>query len=261
MSGVRRTQGSATHWHAGSVLQALGMASPKPAWRPSTPVLDSILRAASRRRGVPAPQRCVPQQPNPLAVSSLRALALRPVAPTIGKTDVSGGVRRYGQLARDAATHVERWNPGFRRLLGRVSPENLGLAMAYKESTFDPTQVNSGSGAIGLMQILPATAAPFLQSRTLFPELSEDEFAALAGDPEAALLRPDIAMRVGLAYMSELLERHDGNLRLALASYNAGPGNVKKHGGVPPWKETRDYVRLVPQYASRVAEARRDIHA
>lgn len=96
-------------------------------------------------------------------------------------------------------------------------------AVMETESAFDATAV-SPVGALGLMQLMPALAH----------ELG-------AADP----LDPRQNIMAGARYLRQLLDAHDGNVRLALASYNAGPGNVAKYRAIPPFKETRDYVKKV----------------
>jgi soluble lytic murein transglycosylase-like protein len=100
---------------------------------------------------------------------------------------------------------------------------DLVRAVIQTESGFDPKAV-SGVGAKGLMQIMPRTA------RALG---IQDPF-----DPKQNIFG-------GVKYLSMLLERNNGNVALALASYNAGPGNVAKHGGIPPFGETRGYVKKI----------------
>lgn len=100
----------------------------------------------------------------------------------------------------------------------------LLAALVEAESSFLPDAI-SPVGAVGLTQVMPATA----------------QWLGERGD----LTDPDSNLDVGARYLSRLLERFDGDLELALAAYNAGPTNVLRYGGVPPFRETRNYVRKV----------------
>ena len=104
-----------------------------------------------------------------------------------------------------------------------VNPD-LVRAVIQAESAFDP-RARSHKGAMGLMQLMPATAA---------------EYNVLdAFDPAENI-------RAGVAYLRSLLTRFSNNVELALAAYNAGPGAVKKYGGtVPPYRETRNYIAKI----------------
>jgi len=106
-----------------------------------------------------------------------------------------------------------------------LSPDLL-KAVAKVESTFRPHLV-SRSGAMGIMQIMPGTAK-YLGV--------DDPF-----DPEQSIMG-------GAKYLREQLDRFDGDIKLALAAYNAGWPAVKKHGGIPPFKETQAYVPKVLGY-------------
>ena len=116
----------------------------------------------------------------------------------------------FDQLIRQAAQH-------------HGVSEGLVKAIMHTESGFN-IHARSPVGAQGLMQLMPATARRFNVSN--------------AYDPQQNFFG-------GVKYLSWLLKRFNGDTRLAIAAYNAGEGNVDKYGDVPPFRETRDYVKRV----------------
>lgn len=129
---------------------------------------------------------------------------VQPASPPPGQTSgyvriaIAGAAHRYG-LRRD-----------------------LVEAVAWQESRLRHAAV-SPKGAVGVMQLTPATARD------------------LGVDPR------DLEQNVagGAAYLARLLRRYNGDLELSLAAYNAGPGAVDRHGGVPPYRETQAYVAAI----------------
>lgn len=102
----------------------------------------------------------------------------------------------------------------------------LVKAVIWAESGFNPYAI-SPKGAVGLMQLMPETAAEMGIFNPHHP------FHNLVG---------------GARYLKHMLTEFDSNLALALAAYNAGPNAVKQYGGIPPFEETRNYVRRVLKY-------------
>lgn len=133
-------------------------------------------------------------------------------SPGIGSV---GGARRtrYDEIINEAA-------------IRHCVDSNLIKAVIRVESDFVPHAV-SPKGALGLMQLMPSTARMLRVRRAFDPNANVDG---------------------GVRHLRYLLDRFQGNLRLALAAYNAGEGAVAKHRGIPPYAETRDYVSRVLRY-------------
>ncbi|WP_322522043.1 lytic transglycosylase domain-containing protein [Guyparkeria halophila] len=155
----------------------------------------------------------------------------------------------YALWRKSEATKPKGWQDGYRvmpRLVHDrfVEPVNrfAGLygvdptlirAVIHAESAFRP-EVVSPKGAGGLMQLMPGTAARFDVVDRFDPE---DNIAG------------------GVAYLALLLEMFQGDRELAVAAYNAGENAVKRYGGIPPYEETRTYVKRVMQLQAAYAGA------
>jgi len=108
--------------------------------------------------------------------------------------------------------------------------ENLISSVIFAESNFVPRAVSS-KRAMGLMQLMPQTASRYAVNNAFDPAQN------IAG---------------GTRYLKALLDQYHGNLPLALAAYNAGPQRVAQYGGVPPFPETRNYIRRVTKKLNKL---------
>jgi soluble lytic murein transglycosylase-like protein len=132
------------------------------------------------------------------------------------------------KLAADAPTVAVKAPPHIEQMVQRLAPQfrvdpKLALSIIAVESNFDSYAV-SRSSAMGLMQLIPQTARRF-GVRNAFDAQQN--------------------LRGGLAYLRWLLAYYEGDVSLVAAAYNAGEGAVDRHRGVPPFEETREYVRRV----------------
>lgn len=143
-----------------------------------------------------------------------------------------------GSTVRSTRPASEKYRNRFDALIDAAAEQysvrgDLVRAVIQVESGFDP-RARSPKGAMGLMQLMPATASR-LGVRNAYDPVDN--------------------IRGGVAYLRELLDRFGGNEELALAAYNAGPGAVDRYGQrIPPYRETRDYVRKVRYRTERIGE-------
>ncbi|NPV87559.1 MAG: lytic transglycosylase domain-containing protein [Anaerolineae bacterium] len=139
--------------------------------------------------------------------------------------------RSFGSRTAHFAGDVAEGNmASFKNIICSVSKRydvdaQLVEAVIQAESGFNAGAV-SPSGAQGLMQLMPDTARELGVTDAFDPQQNVDG---------------------GVRYLRQLLDRYDGNVALALAAYNAGPGAVHAYGGIPPYRETQEYVGRVLQ--------------
>ena len=150
------------------------------------------------------------------------------VAPAAVAMAAAAPVALVSVMATEAPTPLELADAAADRY---GLPRALVRSVMAAESGFEPLAI-SPKGAIGLMQLMPGTAQ------------------VLGADPHDPAQNVD----AGTRYLRDLLEKYNYGLRHALAAYNAGPGAVDKYNGVPPYRETIDYISRIEKKL-RAAEA------
>lgn len=183
-------------------------------WLDSAPSISNALALLARPGAAATPGSASVPLPAPLPSSALHAVNEENLLAELP----------YGALIAEAARQhrLDGW---------------LLAALVETESGFHH-RVVSGRGAVGLTQILPATAEAF-------------------GAPQGDLTDPRANLDAGAGYLAHLIDEFDGDLGLALAAYNAGPNAVKRFGGIPPFAETEDFVtRVLGSYFDNRRQAR-----
>lgn len=196
---------------------------------------DGPTKIVSRSESVPAGEWGNSPNVNTSVAARIRPLGGLPSeAARIRPTGGSAGASIAGP-GFDTPDRVNGWSPQLKQMVDAASerfgvPRELVIAVSRAESAFR-SDVTSPAGATGLMQLMPATA------RGLGVTDVKDPWQNIAG---------------GTKYLRQLLDRFDGDARKVIAGYNAGPGAVEKHGGIPPFSETRTYVARVLDYAAEL---------
>lgn len=191
------------------------------------------LRAKSAKVA-PAPRQIAAavQQQNALPIFTTAAVREQFLSPSVGTASIDVFKEHYFR------THVPYGAIIYREARRNGLPPELVAAMVHTESDFRPRLVSNKS-AQGLMQIVPDTARILGVANPFDPEQN---------------------IAAGTRYFRTLLKRFNGNERIALAAYNAGPTNVARFGGVPPFPETQAYIEKVNRRQSRYRERVRNTY-
>ena len=168
---------------------------------------------------------------NPSQVQSFDSVLKKSATVKFGDLLTNPSTRVNASLyTAQAGANTEKLTPRqkIQDIISRMSKkhgvdEKLVNALIKQESGFNPN-AKSKVGALGLMQLMPTTAKGLGVTNPMDPEQNVEG---------------------GVKYLKSMLNKYNGNIILALAAYNAGPGAVDKYDGVPPYKETQNYVRSI----------------
>ena len=173
------------------------------------------------------------ETPAPGGTAEVPQGALAPVVPAASVPQAPGAVPAVNATEPDLLPKGATDKKSLREMASRIAKrhgvaEPLVHAVIEVESRYNPKAI-SRAGAMGLMQLMPKTADRFSVADAFDPVQNVD---------------------AGVRYLKELLARYSGEVRLALAAYNAGEEAVERHGGIPPYRETINYVRRVQRAAA-----------
>jgi soluble lytic murein transglycosylase-like protein len=180
---------------------------------PELPIGERIARIQALQATLVAPPAAAATPAAPAASFADALAAAGPSASPTTSSAAASGTPFGAEIDAAAARHG-------------IDPSLLA-GLVRQESGFDP-RARSGAGALGLTQLMPATAQSLGVTDPLDPAQSLDG---------------------GARYLRQQLDRFGGDPALALAAYNAGPGAVQRFGGIPPYAETQNYVRNVLAFA------------
>ena len=169
--------------------------------------------------------------PNPSQIQSFDSVLKKSATVKFGDLLTNPTTRVNASLyTAQAGANTDKLTPRqkIQDIISRMSKkhgvdEKLVNALIKQESGFNPN-AKSKVGAMGLMQLMPTTAKGLGVTNPMDPEQNVEG---------------------GVKYLKSMLNKYNGNIILALAAYNAGPGAVDKYDGVPPYKETQNYVRSI----------------
>lgn len=150
-----------------------------------------------------------------------------PVADTFTSSSSSANTTAANATSSGSVSSPENLEEYFKEASETYGVDiNLLKAIARQESNFNPSATSS-AGAMGVMQLMPSTAKGLGVTNAYYAQEN---------------------IMGGAKLMAQNLKKYNGDVSLALAAYNAGSGNVDKYGGIPPFKETQNYVKKVLGY-------------